>query len=253
MPLEQPPMSSLSALRVSAVMPSFAEGDELIQLYEQVRLAGFTEAVIVDSTPAGPERAVVERIKGRAGVANSICRVLLDAARGRAAQMNQGARSLNLETDVLVFIHADTVLSESFVSDIQAAIDSGSEWGRFNVRLDADGWVYRLIETMMNLRSRFTGMCTGDQCMFMRRELFERAGGFPEQPLMEDIEISKSLKRLSGLPGVPASRVSTSARRWQVDGPWRTIRLMWRLRFLYATGTPAERLATIYANTRRPS
>jgi len=236
---------------VSAVIPSYAEGDELIQLYEQVRVAGFSEALIIDATPAGPGRAVAERLQGRATAAGGICRVLLDAPRGRASQMNHGAQALTRDTDVLVFIHADTRLSDSFVADIQAVVDAGKHWGRFSVCLDASGWVYRLIEFMMNFRSRFTGMCTGDQCLFIRRDLFEKAGGFPEQPLMEDIEISKSLRHETGLPGIPASRVSTSARRWQLDGPWRTIVLMWRLRFLYAIGTPPETLAKIYANTRR--
>ncbi|MDP1532376.1 MAG: glycosyl transferase, partial [Rubrivivax sp.] len=102
-----------------------------------------------------------------------------------------------------------------------------------------------LVARLMNLRSRWTGIATGDQALFVSRYAFDAVGGFPDQPLMEDIELSRRLRRL-GAPACLRQRVTTSGRRWDERGAWRTIVLMWRLRWLYATGTPAERLAQAY-------
>jgi GT2 family glycosyltransferase len=103
----------------------------------------------------------------------------------------------------------------------------------------------RIVAALMNLRSRLTGIATGDQAMFVRRALFERIGGFPDQPLMEDIELSKRLRRLSR-PACLRAAVITSGRRWEAHGVWRTIVLMWRLRWRYWRGTPADELARLY-------
>jgi GT2 family glycosyltransferase len=118
-------------------------------------------------------------------------------------------------------------------------------WGRFDVAIDGDSPVLKWVAWAMNLRSRATGIVTGDQAMFVRRQAFQRVGGFPPQPLMEDIELSKRLRKLSR-PVALRQRVTTSGRRWERNGVWRTIVLMWLLRGLYWIGMPAERLARMY-------
>lgn len=163
--------------------------------------------------------------------------------RGRALQMNTGAAAANGE--VLLFLHADTLLPVDFAAAIGKALARGKVWGRFDVRLDGDGLALRLVEGLMNWRSRLTGIATGDQALFVQREAFAAVGGFPAQALMEDIEISRRLKRL-GAPACLKQKVLTSARRWQTRGLWRTIFLMWRLRWDYWRGVPAANLAKRY-------
>lgn len=169
---------------------------------------------------------------------------VLSAPRGRSRQMNAGAAAA--EGGVLLFLHADTRLPEqadSLVLDGLAA--SNRLWGRFDVRIAGRPWLLRLVACLMNRRSRWTGIATGDQAIFVRRDVFETVGGFPDQPLMEDIELSRRLRRL-GPPLCLHERVITSGRRWEERGVWRTIWLMWRLRWLYWRGVPAERLAEEY-------
>ena len=167
----------------------------------------------------------------------------LIAPRGRAAQMNAGAAACPAE--VLLFLHADTVLPEGAEEKVLLACRAADAWGRFDVRIPSPrpllGWVARL----MNWRSRLTGIATGDQTLFVRNELFERVGGFPELPLMEDIAICKQLKRFSH-PHCLRDKVETSARRWERHGVWRTIFLMWRLRAAYYFGADPNRLAILY-------
>jgi hypothetical protein len=122
---------------------------------------------------------------------------------------------------------------------------SGRGWGRFDVRLSGRHPALRVVERMMGMRSRLTGIATGDQAIFVRRDLFARVGGFPDQPLMEDIELSKRLRKTSR-PACLRQRVTTSGRRWEQRGVLRTIALMWALRGLYWIGFPPERLARLY-------
>ena len=168
---------------------------------------------------------------------------LLSSPRGRARQMNAGAASA--QGEILLFLHADTTLPANAAQAIMEAIGQGAVWGRFDVCIAGNSAWFPLIAALMNLRSRLTGIATGDQAMFMTRAAFEAAGGYPEQPLMEDIELSKRLKRL-GPPACLRQRVVTSGRRWEQHGVWRTILLMWRLRFDYWRGVPAEQLAARY-------
>ncbi|HEY0859207.1 MAG TPA: TIGR04283 family arsenosugar biosynthesis glycosyltransferase, partial [Albitalea sp.] len=168
---------------------------------------------------------------------------LLRAPRGRARQMNAGAAQARGE--VLLFLHADTALPEGALAAIGEAIDGGALWGRFDVSIAGASAMFPLIAALMNRRSRWSGIATGDQAMFVRRDTFERVGGFPDQPLMEDIELSLRLRRLAR-PACLRPPVTTSGRRWERFGVWRTIWLMWRLRLLYWLGTPAERLAKAY-------
>src|ERR1041385_2531846 len=163
---------------------------------------------------------------------------VLNAPRGRAAQMNAGAAAAS--GDALLFLHADTRLPE----DADRLVLDGLRhraWGRFDVSFE-EGGLLRLVAAMMNLRSRVTGIATGDQAMFMTRAAFEDAGGFPAIPLMEDVALSARLKRL-GTPVCLAARVTTSGRRWHRHGLWRTILLMWQLRLRYFLGADPARLA----------
>lgn len=165
------------------------------------------------------------------------------APRGRAAQMNAGAAAC--PADVLLFLHADTVLPEHADVLVRRATLGPFFWGRFDVRIDSPRPLLRVVSTMMNLRSRWTGIATGDQALFVRHDLFRQVGGFPELPLMEDIAISRALKR-HGPPACLRERVTTSARRWERHGVWRTIFLMWRLRTAYFFGADPRQLAIQY-------
>jgi rSAM/selenodomain-associated transferase 2 len=169
---------------------------------------------------------------------------LVSSAPGRARQMNAGAAVAT--GDVLLFLHADTRLPPGAVDAVRRALDDpGVVYGRFDVRFDNAGAVFRLIAGLMNLRSRVTGICTGDQAIFVRRATFARLGGYPEIPLMEDVELTRRLKRV-GRRASLRLRVTTSARRWERDGVARTIVLMWALRFLYLCGVDPVRLHRWY-------
>lgn len=168
---------------------------------------------------------------------------LLSAPRGRARQMNAGAQAAR--GDVLLFLHADTHLPDGADPLIDQALANGAAWGRFDVRIEGASLLLPVIAALMNWRSRWSGIATGDQAMFVRRDLFERVGGFPVQPLMEDIELSRRL-RAASKPACLRQTVLTSGRRWDTHGAWRTIVLMWRLRWRYWRGASADELAALY-------
>jgi rSAM/selenodomain-associated transferase 2 len=168
---------------------------------------------------------------------------VLAAERGRAAQMNAGRAVAR--GDVLLFLHADTRLpnrADALILD--GLTDSGRAWGRFDVRFNRRG-VLSLIAFMMNLRSRLTGIATGDQALFVTRAAFDSAGGFPSIALMEDVALSVRLKRISR-PLCIRARVTTSGRRWRQHGMLRTIFLMWRLRLAFFFGADPAHLARRY-------
>ena len=166
------------------------------------------------------------------------------APAGRARQMNAGAAVA--DADVLLFLHADTTLPADADQLVLAALaEPGCHWGRFDVRIDGRSLLLPWVAALMNLRSRWTGIATGDQAIFVRRASFQALGGFPDQPLMEDVEISRRLCRRHA-PRCLRQRVTTSGRRWDQRGPWRTVFLMWRLRWLYWRGTSPEQLARLY-------
>lgn len=163
--------------------------------------------------------------------------------KGRALQMNQGA---NLSSGaILLFLHADTRLPENAFAQVQAAIDCGAHWGRFDVHFDHPGPVYRMIASMMNWRSRTSGIATGDQALFITRGAFDLVCAYDEIPLMEDIAICKKLKSI-GPPACLRSQIETSARRWENQGVFKTIMLMWWLRFAYWIGVSPQRLSDWY-------
>ena len=185
---------------------------------------------------------------GSVDIAQRLADRTVSALRGRASRMNAGAAARPAR--VLLFLHADTRLPEDAHRLILQTVEHGRVWGRFDVRLDSARPVLRIVAALMNLRSRLTGIATGDQAMFVTRAAFEAVGGFPALPLREDIEMSRRLKRL-GRPACLRQRVTTSARRWQQGGVCRTVWLMWRLRAGYFFGADPARLARRYGNARR--
>ncbi len=179
-----------------------------------------------------------------ATLAAPLADVVLTSERGRGRQQNAGARAAR--GDVLLFLHADTVLPEGADAVVLDALErSGRGWGRFDVCLSGRTPMLRVVERMISWRSRATGMATGDQAIFVRRDWFERVGGFREVPLMEDLEMSRALKRL-GPPLCLRETVTTSSRRWEERGVGRTILLMWRLRLAWWLGADPADLARRY-------
>jgi rSAM/selenodomain-associated transferase 2 len=169
---------------------------------------------------------------------------VMRADRGRARQMNAGAAAVH--GDVLLFLHADTRLPDGAVQFVESALADGRhDWGRFDVEFDVRRWTMRATAFGMNWRSRLTGIATGDQALFMTRAAFDAVGGFPDQPLMEDVEITDRLRRRSR-PACIRRPVLTLARRWEERGAWRTIFLMWRLRLDYWRGASPADLARRY-------
>jgi len=169
--------------------------------------------------------------------------LVVDGPRGRARQMNAGAALAG--GDVLLFLHADTTLSAAAAASLNAAIAAGAPWGRFDVSIvGASAW-FPLISALMNWRSPLSGIATGDQAIFVQAALFRGLGGFADQPLMEDIELSRRLRRIAP-PACLTEHVLTSGRRWETRGVWRTVLLMWRLRWRYWRGAAPEALARAY-------
>jgi rSAM/selenodomain-associated transferase 2 len=162
---------------------------------------------------------------------------------GRALQMNSGAAVAT--GDIFLFLHCDTLLPENALEVIAGNFQRKNYWGRFDVRLSGNKFVFRLIERLMNLRSRLTSIATGDQAIFIERKLFNRLGGFPEIALMEDISISGLLRKRSS-PVCLKQQVITSSRRWENNGVVATVLLMWKLRLLYFFGVSADKLSQKY-------
>ncbi len=222
--------------RISVVIPALDEAANLERLLpDLVGRWPTAEVVVVDG---GSRDATAQVVRHHPTVR------YVSAARGRARQMNAGAAAT--AGDVLVFLHADTRLPDGALEALGAALaDPPVVGGRFDVRFDTPRRVMRVVAWFMNARSRLSGIATGDQTLFVRREVFAAIGGFPEIPLMEDVELSKQLKRRGRLACLRL-RVTTSARKWEREGAWRTIALMWTLRFLYVLGVEPARLHRWY-------
>lgn len=183
---------------------------------------------------------------GTSELAKALTDRVVSASRGRARQMNAGAAAA--QGRVLLFLHADTRLPDDADRLVMTAIGDvlkSRSWGRFDVTIEGRSPWLKLVARMMNGRSRLTGIATGDQAIFVARSAFRAVGGFPDIPLMEDIALSKALKRI-GRPVCLAARVTTSGRRWEADGVWRTIVFMWWLRLRYFLGADPIRLALEY-------
>jgi rSAM/selenodomain-associated transferase 2 len=189
---------------------------------------------------------------GTAGLARAsgLVDVIVISPPGRATQMNAGASRARGET--LLFLHVDTRLPSGADTAIASGLAGSTGWGRFDVAIDGKHWLLPFIARCMSLRSRISGMATGDQAIFVSRNLFEGCGGFPDQPLMEDVALSRALKRLCA-PICLRERVTTSGRRWERNGVLKTVILMWLLRLAYYFGVSPQGLALIYESPRRES
>lgn len=166
---------------------------------------------------------------------------------GRSKQMNQGARLASGQ--YLVFLHADTRLPDDVLDYLNLQEEAKTSWGFFAVRLSGHHWMLRVVERFMTWRSKLTGIATGDQSLFIRRELFLNLGGFPDIPLMEDVALCQILRKAAFLPGWVSAPVITSSRRWEEHGVFKTIVLMWWLRFGFFMGTsPHELVKSYYRN-----
>lgn len=210
--------------------------------------AGSIQTALAELQPlrdAGHEVVVVDggSDDGTARLCRPRVDLLIETGRGRARQMNAGA--MRARHAVLLFLHADTRLPASAAADIQGAIAAGYSWGRFDVRIEPADWLLDLVATGMNLRSRLSGVATGDQAIFVTRQAFDAVNGYPDIALMEDLALSDRLKGI-GPPACLRKRVLTSARRWQHHGRLRTIFTMWRLRLAYRLGADPGRLARDY-------
>lgn len=221
--------------RLSVVMPALNEAagiEQTLQRLAPCRAQG-VELIVVDG---GSHDGTAERAAAGAD------RVLA-GPRGRARQMNAGAAVA--QGQVLLFLHADTQLPPHAEALVIQALSAGRLWGRFDVRIEGLSPMLRVVAAMMNLRSRLSGIATGDQAIFVRADVFRQLGGYADQPLMEDIELSRRLRAVSR-PACLRQPVVTSGRRWQTHGVWRTIFLMWRLRWRYWRGESPESLAQAY-------
>lgn len=218
-------------LSVSIIIPVLNEADRIGDLLKH--LPDNIETIVVDG---GSTDSTVE-------LAASHADQIISSEKGRARQMNAGAAVASGE--ILLFLHADSFLPCNFLYDLHKFCVLDKSWGRFDVRIGNEKRMFRIIEAMMNLRSRMTGICTGDQAIFMKRSVFNRVGGFAIIPLMEDIEISKRLRKISK-PFCINNPTLTSARRWLEGGILPTILLMWWLRLAYHFGVSPEHLVKHY-------
>lgn len=225
----------MTPMSLSIIIPVLNEGNGIaatLQALAPLRARG-VQVIVVDGGSQDDSLAQAQPFVDHA----------LAGPQGRARQMNTGAALA--QGDVLLFLHADTRLPDAADVLVLAAIGAGARWGRFDVLIEGHSPMLRVVAAMMNLRSRLSGIATGDQAIFVQRAAFEAIGGFPDQALMEDIEMSERLGR-SGAPACLYARVRTSGRRWESRGVWRTIALMWCLRWRYWLGASPEQLERAY-------
>jgi rSAM/selenodomain-associated transferase 2 len=221
----------LGAQRLSVVVPALNEAHGIraaLEALAPLRSRGH-EVIVVDGGSTD----------GTAQLAADLCDRVVHSPKGRAIQMNAGARAAT--GDAFLFLHADTRLPDSADQMVLESLAS-FHWGRFDVLIDSRHALLKVVACAMNLRSRLTGIATGDQAIFVRRDAY---AGFPEIALMEDVAFCQRMKRL-GAPACRREKVLTSARRWEARGVLRTIVLMWRLRLLYFLGARPDDLARIY-------
>ena len=227
-------------MTLAIIVPVLNEGAALVerlQALQPLRARG-AQLLVVDGGSTDASVAVAVPLADQ----------VLAAPRGRAAQMNAGACATRADT--LLFLHADTQLPPDADVLMARALHAGHAWGRFDVHIQGRHPLLPMVAAFMNARSRITGIATGDQAMFVRRTVFNAVGGFAPQPLMEDIDLSRRLRRVSA-PACLKARVTTSGRRWDQHGLWRTIVLMWRLRAAYFGGASPQMLAGQYGYTTR--
>ncbi len=227
-------------MHLSIIIPVLNEAETIAARLDalQALRARSVEVIVVDGGSADDSPARAAPLADR----------VITAPRGRGRQMNAGAEQATGE--VLLFLHADTVLPDLATERIEAAVTGGALWGRFDVRIDGASVMLPIVAALMNGRSRLTGIATGDQAIFATREAFERVGGFPDIPLMEDIAFSSAMRRIAR-PVCLAEKVTTSGRRWEKHGVWRTILTMWWLRLRFWFGVSPQTLAREYGYVPR--
>jgi rSAM/selenodomain-associated transferase 2 len=224
-------------MQLSIIIPTLNEVGQLahtLTSLQSLRRQRKAEVIVVDG---GSTDGTVE-------IAKPLVDHVINASQGRATQMNAGAKVAS--GALLIFLHADTTMTNAALAKLLAT-DKQHQWGRFNVLIDGDHWMLRVIAFMMNHRSRITKISTGDQAMFVARKLFDRVGGFSTLKLMEDIDMSRKLKALAPEAFIAVKEpVHTSGRRWLKHGVFRTIGLMWSIRFAYWLGKSPDQLHARY-------
>lgn len=220
--------------RYSIIIPTLNEAESIYDFLMSLQgLREHCEIIVVDAEST-------DRTKP---ICLPLVNLFINAAKGRAIQMNAGARKAS--TNIFIFLHADTYLPDQSLQAIRQGIDSGAQWGRFDIQLIGQHKMLKIIGLMMNWRSHLTKVATGDQTLFMTRKAFLQVAGFPEISLMEDIEMSKRLNQLTP-PYVIKNKVKSSARRWELFGVWKMIGLMWSLRLRYYLGGSPKYLSELY-------
>jgi len=236
------------AMRISVIIPTLDEERTIMASLAHTASLGFNELIVVDGGSLDQTPMLVESYRRSTQLPAQSPVGLITAPSRRARQMNEGAKVSSGE--ILLFLHADTQLPDDAKTTIETALaDHRMVGGRFDVRFDSPSMWGTIISRMMNWRSRMSGIATGDQALFVRRHIFEQIGGFADIPLMEDIDFSRRLKRKGATAALTAT-ATTSFRRWQQHGPFRTILLMWALRFLYWIGVSPHQLAQLYRPVR---
>ena len=228
------------AMQLSIVIPAFNEASNIVETLtplQAMRSRG-VEVILVDGGSTDATKVLATPLVDR----------VFDSDQGRARQMNAGANAAL--GDVLLFLHADSELPTEADGLLLTALQSTSQhWGRFDVAIAGNHFFLPVIAWFMNQRSRLTGIATGDQGLFMTRAAFRAAGEFANVPLMEDVAICAALKNV-GAPICLKQRITTSGRRWEKHGVWRTILLMWRIRLAYFFGADPVNLHRVYYGAR---
>ena len=226
-------------MTVSIIIPVLNEEKEIEKFLKQFRkFRKQSEIILVDG---GSKDKTIE-IASRFDYVT-----IISSRRGRARQMNAGAKAAN--GDVLIFLHADTYLPINAIEAVKKVVVNGSDYGCFGVKINSRRLSLIIASKLINIRTKITHVASGDQTIFVRRELFEEVGGYADIPLMEDLELTRRLKEIGDFVEL-SLRVSTSSRRWEEWGVYKTILTMWSLRTLYYIGVSPEKLAEFYRNVR---
>lgn len=228
---------NLSAIKeapsLAIVIPVYNEAKILAKTLKMLDKLTVEEIIFVDGGSTDSSKTLISK-------AGHTC---LQSGLGRGQQMNFGTKSS--QSDIILYLHVDTSISSSNISNIKKSYNHGFISGRFDVTFTNKSLSYSIISFFINLRSRVSNISTGDQAIFVRRDVMEQLGGYPEIALMEDVALSKRLKRLGRMISL-RDKIITSSRRWEENGPVKTVLLMWKIRFLYWAGVSPDKLAKLY-------